>query len=98
MTKRSQAQRIEQEAPVPQAAALGGDLLIGAEAIAEFVFGDKTKRRQVYWAAETGALPIFKLNPKQKNPEHRSKAMLWARRSTLLQHIEQRDQHAIAVE
>lgn len=35
------------------------DVLIGAAAIAEFIFGDPTMRRQIYYRAERGELPHF---------------------------------------
>jgi hypothetical protein len=35
------------------------DLLRGAPAIAEYVYGSKKKQRRVYQDAETGAYPIF---------------------------------------
>ena len=38
---------------------LYNDLLEGADAIAEFMFGDKAKRRRVYHLM--GRLPIFRL-------------------------------------
>jgi hypothetical protein len=53
--------------------ALSEDLLIGAEAIAQFIFGDRRKRRQVYHLIQKGALPAFRLG-----------ATLCARRSTLV--------------
>ena len=52
---------------------LSEDLLVGADAIADFLFGDPSKRRQVYHLAQTNQLPIFKLG-----------ASLCPRRSTLL--------------
>jgi hypothetical protein len=68
----------KQEAESP----LGDDLLIGAESIAEYLFGDAKKyRARVYHMAGTGVLPTFKFG-----------AMLCARRSTLRRHIEQREQ------
>lgn len=56
---------------------LSDDLLRGAGAIAEFMFGDRRKRRQVYHLAQAGQLPVFKLG-----------ATLCARRSTLVAWIE----------
>jgi hypothetical protein len=56
---------------------IADDLLRGASAIAEFMFGDRRKRRQVYHLAQTGQLPVFKLG-----------ATLCARRSTLIAWIE----------
>ena len=56
---------------------LSDDLLLGAGAIAEFMFGDNRKRRQVYHLAQTNKLPVFKLG-----------ATICARRSTLVAWIE----------
>ena len=41
--------------------ALADDLLFGAEAIAEFLFGDRKKRRRVYHLNSTGQLPLGKM-------------------------------------
>ena len=38
------------------------DLLEGAAAIAEYLFGDASQRRRVYHAAANTDLPIFKLS------------------------------------
>ena len=43
---------------------LADDLLHGAEAIAEFLFGDRKARRKVYHLAETSNLPTFHLGGK----------------------------------
>ena len=69
----------------PSELSLGDDLLIGAEKIAEYVFGDAKYRRRVYHMAGIGQLPTFKLG-----------AVLCARRSTLLKHIAHREQAASA--
>lgn len=47
------------------------DFLQGANAIALFLFGDSRRTRKVYYLAESGQLPVFKLGG------------LCARRSTL---------------
>ena len=60
-------------APSPE---LAEDLLRGADAIAEFIFGDKGSRRKVYYLAETSHLPVFRLG-----------AVLCARRSVVLRWI-----------
>jgi hypothetical protein len=52
---------------------LAHDLLRGADQIADFLFGDTTQRRQVYYLAETSRLPVFRLGTK-----------LCARRSVLM--------------
>jgi hypothetical protein len=55
---------------------LAGDLLRGADQIAEFIFGARGSRRKVYYLAETSHLPVFRLG-----------AVLCARRSVLLRWI-----------
>lgn len=63
----------------PQPAANGefaSDLLRGAEAIAEFLFGSRDERRKVYHLAEKSRLPVFRLG-----------SVLCARKSVLLQWI-----------
>jgi len=56
---------------------LAQDLLEGADAIAEFMYGDLRKRRRVYYLAERGLIPTFKLGE-----------TLCARRSTLVSWIQ----------
>ena len=53
------------------------DLLIGADEIAEFLFGDRKQRRRVYYLAARSNLPIFRL-----------KSQLCARKSILIKWIE----------
>lgn len=55
---------------------LADDLLLGADAIAKFIFGPNGKRRQVYYLAAYARLPVFRLG-----------TMLCARRSVLLNWI-----------
>jgi hypothetical protein len=62
---------------------LADDLLVGAEQISRFMFGTASKRRQVYWLANSGEIPVFRLG-----------AMMCARKSTLLQHITNRENSA----
>jgi hypothetical protein len=57
---------------------LSDDLLEGAEAIAEFVFGDKSRRRRVYYLIDV--LPIFRLGN-----------TVCARKSALLAAIKERE-------
>jgi hypothetical protein len=52
---------------------LAHDLLRGADQIADFLFGDASQRRKVYYLAETSRLPVFRLGSK-----------LCARRSVLM--------------
>jgi hypothetical protein len=58
---------------------LGEDLLRGAEAIAEFLFGDPRERRKVYYLTSEGRaqLPHFRLG-----------TIICARKSTLVRWIE----------
>jgi hypothetical protein len=57
-------------------AGLAGDVIEGADAIAEFLFGSKKYRRRVYYLAESSRLPIFRLG-----------SVLCARKSVLLEFI-----------
>jgi predicted kinase len=67
--------------PMPLNDTLADDLLRGAEAIADFLYGDPTQRRKVYHLAETSRLPIFRLG-----------SVLCARRTVLLHWINQQEQ------
>jgi hypothetical protein len=55
---------------------LADDILEGADAIAEFLFGSRSNRRKVYYLAECSKLPIFRLG-----------SVLCARKSVLLEFI-----------
>jgi hypothetical protein len=55
---------------------LSGDILHGADTIAEFLFGDRKHRRKVYNLVETGQIPVFRLG-----------ANICARKSVLLDWI-----------
>jgi hypothetical protein len=55
---------------------LAGDVLYGADGIAEFLYGDRKLRRKVYNLVETARLPHFRLG-----------AVICARRSVLLEWI-----------
>ena len=79
---RTQASHLTSELSLKQGN-LSDDLLQGAGAIAEFMFGNARKRRQVYHLAQTTCLPVFKLG-----------ATLCARRSTLLAYIEAQETQA----
>ncbi len=46
---------------IDAAGSLAPDLLRGAEEIAEFLYGARTRRRSVYHLAETSQLPVFRL-------------------------------------
>ena len=63
---------------------LSDDLLQGADEIAEFLYGDRKKRRQVYHLVQKRCLPVFKFG-----------AMLCARRTRLVAHIEEMETKAI---
>ena len=66
---------------------LADDLLRGADSIAEFIFGSKSKRgsgrRKIYYLAETSHLPVFRLG-----------AVLCARKSVLLRWISGQESRA----
>ncbi len=52
---------------------IAGDLMRGADEIAEFLFGTKTDRRKIYHLAATSKMPFFKMG-----------SMICARKSVLL--------------
>jgi hypothetical protein len=64
------------EEPQSSDTELADDILEGADAIAEFLFGSRSNRRKVYYLAECSKLPIFRLG-----------SVLCARKSVLLQFI-----------
>jgi hypothetical protein len=66
---------------------LGGDLLRGADAIAEFLFGDRRQRRRVYYL--TGEARV-------RLPHFRLGAIICARKSTLLRWIEAHETRGIS--
>jgi hypothetical protein len=66
-------------------ATLAGDLLEGAGAIAQFLFGSSNERRRVYHLVANGQIPCFRMG-----------TSLFARKSTLLTWIGQREQAALA--
>ncbi len=55
---------------------LADDILRGADAIAEFIFGERGSRRKVYYLAECSRLPVFRLG-----------SVLCARKSVLIKWI-----------
>lgn len=67
----------------PATEGIADDLLRGAEAISQFLFGDKILRRKVYHLAETSRLPVFRLG-----------SVLCARRSVLIAWIAEQEQRA----
>lgn len=76
-----QATPMHSPAPILVNEALADDVLRGAEAIADFLYGDATQRRKVYHLAGTSRLPIFRLG-----------SVLCARRTVLLHWINQQEQ------
>lgn len=62
---------------------LAGDILYGADAIAEFLFGDKKQRRSVYHQAASGGIPHFRIG-----------ANICARKSVLINWIEAQEKRA----
>lgn len=63
---------------------LSDDLLRGADAIAEFVFGSASHRRKVYYfasGAKACRLPVFRMG-----------SVLCARKSSLVTWVEQQEQ------
>jgi hypothetical protein len=66
---------------------LADDLLRGADEIAEFIFGNRSHRRKVYYLAECTRLPLFRLG-----------SVLCARRSVLLNWISGQEGRAYPAE
>ena len=66
---------------------LANDLLEGADEIAEFLYGDRKKRRKVYYLAQKRCLPFFKIGE-----------MICARRSRLRARIEELETEAMEEE
>lgn len=60
------------------------DMLEGAEAIALFLWGDKAKKRRVYYLADAKQLPVFRLGD-----------LLHARKSQLRAFIAQKEREAV---
>jgi len=65
---------------------LAGDILHGAHAIAEFLYGDRKFRRKVYHLVECGLIPFFKLG-----------SNVCARKSVLLEWIGEQERHQRSV-
>jgi hypothetical protein len=66
---------------------LAEDILEGAEAISEFLFGSPEFRRKVYYLAECSKLPVFRLG-----------SMLCARKSVLLGFISGQENRVLSQE
>ena len=63
---------------------LADDLLTGAAAIARYIFGSEEERRRVYWLADSGQLPVFRIG-----------STLCARKSRILRAVEQHELAAV---
>ena len=50
---------MDQSGPEPQPSEKAEQPLHGAEAIAQYIFGDRKARRRVYYLAECSKLPIY---------------------------------------
>jgi hypothetical protein len=75
------AARQPSTSPTKQSAgSLAGDILHGAEGIADFLYGDGKLRRKVYNLVETARLPHFRLG-----------AVICARKSVLLSWIAEQE-------
>ena len=70
--------------PATRPSELADDLLMGAAAISTFMFGAADERRRVYWLADTGQLPVFRIG-----------SILCARKSSILKAVELRERAAI---
>lgn len=64
----------------PSSHELAGDLLRGADEIAEFIFGDRGSRRKIYYLCECTRLPVFRLG-----------SVLCARKSVLMSWISRQE-------
>ena len=73
--------------PLNTPSELADDILEGADAIAEFLFGSREQRRKVYYLAECSKLPIFRLG-----------SVLCARKSVLLQFITGQENRVLSPE
>lgn len=66
--------------PAAATKTIGDDVLPGAEAISEFIYGNTEDRRKVYHLAQTGRIPVFRMG-----------ALVCARKSTLLRWIAEQE-------
>jgi hypothetical protein len=64
---------------------IGDDLLIGADAIAKFLFGPNGSRRRIYYMAACTRIPVFRMG-----------SQLCARRSVLLKWITQQENRVLS--
>ncbi len=65
---------------------LAGDILHGADAVAEFLYGDRKSRRKVYHLVENANLPVFRLG-----------VNICARKSVLLEWIGRQERRQVVV-
>lgn len=70
--------------PPPGITELANDLLEGAEAISEFLYGEDGNRRKIYHLAENSRLPVFRLG-----------SVLCARKSVLLAFIADQEKRVL---
>jgi hypothetical protein len=63
---------------------MAGDILIGADAIAEYLYGDGKLRRRVYHLVETSRFPAFRLG-----------SVICARRSVLRKWISDQETRGV---
>jgi hypothetical protein len=54
---KSEIEKIKEEVTVD----VGDNLILGASALADFIFKDRKKRRKIYHMHERGLLPLFKI-------------------------------------
>ncbi|MHA7064040.1 hypothetical protein [Azospirillum argentinense] len=74
------ASRLAAVMPSALVRTIGEDLLEGADAIAEFVYSDRTMKRKIYHLVDRGDFPAFRMGDK-----------ICARKSTLLSWIEEQE-------
>jgi hypothetical protein len=79
------AAQVELPPPTGPPDTLADDLLVGAGAISQFLFGTAGRRRSVYHLSEKGVLPGFKWG-----------GVLVARKSTLREFLAAREREALA--
>lgn len=73
-----------QSNPANRNSARPQDILKGAAAISNYLFGTAKRRREIYYLSERSCLPVFKLG-----------AMICARRSTLETWIKDQERQGV---
>jgi hypothetical protein len=71
---------VEEAEPIKRSAPIAGDILYGADQIAQFLFGERKYRRRIYNLVEKSA---HNLAPGKLFPHFRIGASICARKSTL---------------